>query len=154
LDDEHSSGLIRGVPFGVIAPGITVIKTLYLVNTGAAGDRRIDISIQSQATTAMATNVLERSSLDSPPSADQSDISETLQTLLVPTVEPIKVTYGTVYRRALGARMELADLTTFENEFWDDGEGGEAVVSAKMQCVGPWCLMVESVKLVRKVSSR
>jgi hypothetical protein len=146
LDNESSSGLIKGVAFGVLAPGVSVLKTLYLVNTGAAGDRMLDVSIQSRSTAIPEALTSESSELQ--------DMSETLQTLIVPTVDPIKVTYGVEYRRALGPRAGLADLRTFEGEFWDDGDGGEAMVNARMECVGPWGLEVESIQLQTQVRAQ
>jgi hypothetical protein len=145
LGEERSSGLIKGVPFGVIAPGVNVMKTLYLFNSGSPGNRMIDISVRSRSLT----------SLEQPSegmSSELDDASETLQTLVVPTVEPIKVTFDVVYRRTLGQRNGLADLTTFEETFWDDGEGGEAVVDTRMECTGPWALEVFYVRLVNQVS--
>ena len=112
----------------------------------------IDISIQSRATTAAPSNDIAHSPHDGPSSAARLDVSETLQILIVPTVEPIKVAYETVYRRALGPRLGLADLRTFESEFWDDWQGGEGVVSARMECAGPWSLEVVSVEMVKQVS--
>lgn len=141
--------MIKGVPCGVLAPGVNVIKTLYLVNTGAAGDRMIDLSVQSRSTATPS----KPTSPVSPEGRELSDVSELLQTLVVPTVDPVKVTYAVNYRRALGERPGLADLTTYEGDFWDDGDGGEAIVNVKMECAGPWGMDIEYVKLLRKVSS-
>jgi len=44
----------------------------------------------------------------------------------------------------------LVDLSTFDSEYWDDGQGGKAQVGAKLECVGPWSLSVEKVRLIRK----
>jgi hypothetical protein len=82
-----------------------------------------------------------------------SDTSEALQTLTVPTVNPITVSYNVTYKRALAEQPGLANLTTFDGEFWDDADGGEALVSARMEIMGPYSLNVESVKLIRHVSS-
>lgn len=150
--DERSTGLIKGVSFGVVAPGVTVLKTLYLVNTGAGGDRTLDISIQSRA---IPKSTSIDSPIASPASSDaqeiMSDTSEVLQTLTVPTVNPIAVSYSIAYRRALKDRLGLSDLMSFSSDFWDDGEGGEALVTSRMEAVGPWSIEVLSVKLVRKV---
>jgi hypothetical protein len=74
-----------------------------------------------------------------------------LRTLVVPTVEPVKIVYDVTYRRALDARVGLADLQSFDSEYWDDGDGGEAVVDARFQCMGPWNIMVDSVSLIKEV---
>jgi trafficking protein particle complex subunit 11 len=133
VDDEHSQSLIKGVTLGTITPGETALETLYLKNTGGVGDRVLDISIQSR----------------SPVSRDTSEV---LRTLSVPTVAPMKVEYGVKYLHARGPLPGLTDLQTYEGDYWDDGEGGEALVSARMACVGPWGVSVETVRLVRKVS--
>ncbi|KAJ7716532.1 Gryzun, putative trafficking through golgi-domain-containing protein [Mycena metata] len=139
LDDERSSSLIKGVNFGVLQPGVSVVKTLHLISTGAAGERMVDVSIQS---TAVGGHQHENPELQ--------DMTETLQTLVVPTSEAIKVNFGVVYKRALTARAGVADLRTYDHDFWDDSDGGEAIVTAQMECAGPWGLEVASVKLLRK----
>ena len=133
VEDELSQSLIKGITLGTIMPGETVLKTLYLKNTGGVGDRVLDISIQSRSPVAQ-------------------DTSEVLRTLSVPTVAPIKVEYGVKYVHARGPLPGLTDLHTYETDYWDDGEGGEALVSARMACMGPWGVSVETVRLVRKVS--
>lgn len=148
FDNQRSTGLIRGVSFGIVAPGVNALKTLYLVNTGAAGDRTLDISIQSRSIPKSSSSA---ESSDVP--AYPSDTSEALQTLTVPIVNPIKLSYDVGYTRALAERPGLAHLQTFEGDFWDDGEGGEALVSVRMEVVGPWSLEIQSVNLIRQVSS-
>jgi len=93
----------------------------------------LDISIQSR----------------SPVAQDTSDV---LHTLSVPTVAPMKVEYGVKYVHGRGPLPGLTDLHTYESDYWDDGEGGEALVKAQMACMGPWSISVETVRLVRKVS--
>lgn len=133
VDDEHSQSLIKGVTLGSIVPGATTHKTLYLTNTGGVGDRILDISLQSRSPVAQ-------------------DTSEVLRTLSVPTVAPMKVEYGVKYVHARRPLPGLTDLRTYESDYWDDGEGGEALIKARMVCAGPWSLSVETVRLVRKVS--
>jgi hypothetical protein len=133
VDDEHSQSLIKGVSLGTIMPGETAFKTLFLKNTGGVGDRVVDISIQSRSPVAQ-------------------DTSEVLRTLSVPTVASMKVEYGVKFLHARGPLPGLTDLHTYESDYWDDGEGGEALVSARMACVGPWGVSVETVRLSRKVS--
>lgn len=140
LDEERSPSLIKGVNFGILQPGVSVVKTLHLISSGAAGERMVDVSIQS---TVVGT--------ETPENPELQDMTETLQTLVVPTVEAIKVKYGVVYKRAAAARVGVADLRTYDHDFWDDGDGGEAVVTAQMECAGPWGLEVASVKLLREV---
>ncbi|KAJ6491785.1 Gryzun, putative trafficking through golgi-domain-containing protein [Mycena vitilis] len=136
LDDERSSSLIKGVNFGVLQPGASVVKTLCLTSSGGAGDRMVDVSIQSTAVGA-----------ELPENPELLDMTETLQTLVVPTLDAINVNFGVVYKRAVGARVGVADLRTYNHDFWDDGDGGEAIVTARMECAGPWGLEVVNVKL-------
>ncbi|KAH7928708.1 hypothetical protein BV22DRAFT_1004322 [Leucogyrophana mollusca] len=151
FDGQQSSGLIKGIHFGVVAPGVTALKTLYLVSGGAPGDRTIDVSVQSSST----TNDPSRSRSTSPASPAgplSRDVSETLQTLVIPTLSALEVVYDVGYRRALGKRAELADLLRYEEEGIDDGTGGdsEAVVTARVTCGGPWGLEIESLNLIRQ----
>ncbi|KAI9441462.1 Foie gras liver health family 1-domain-containing protein [Lactarius indigo] len=131
VDDEHSQNLIKGITIGAIAPGATTLKTLYLTSTGGVGDRVLDISIQSR----------------SPVSRDTSEV---LRTLSVPTVAPMSVEYGVKYLHSTRSLPRLTDLRTYESDYWDDGEGGEALINAQMTCTGPWGLSVETVRLSRK----
>jgi len=133
VDDEHSQSLIKHITLGTITPGATTLKTLYLKNTGGAGDRVLDISIQSR-------------------SPIPQDTSEVLRTLSVPTVAPINVEYGVKYLYARRPLPGLTQLHTYENDYWDDGDGGDALVRARMACSGPWGISVETARLVRKVS--
>jgi hypothetical protein len=133
VDDEHSQSLLKHVTLGTITPGSTTLKTLYLKNTGGVGDRVLDMSIQSRSPIAQ-------------------DTSEALRTLIVPTVAPVKVEYGTKYLFARGPLPGLTELHTYESDHWDDAEGGEALVRARMVCMGPWGVSVETARLVRKVS--
>ncbi|KAG7091150.1 hypothetical protein E1B28_010203 [Marasmius oreades] len=151
VDEEQSSGLLKGISLGVLAPGVSAIKTLYLRSTEAAGDRTLDISVQSRSTTS-ATGTSD-SSVAYPvdtPQPELLDITETLRTVVVPTVEPLKMTCDVTYRRAIGAQIGLADLNAFEEDFWDDGDGGEATVVSTFQCSGPWGLAIESLVLKRQ----
>lgn len=133
VDDEYSQNLIKGITIGTIAPGATTLKSLYLTSMGGVGDRVLDISIQSR-------------------SPVPRDTSEMLRTLSVPTVEPMSVEYRVKYLHTPRPLPELTDLHSYESDYWDDGEGGEALINARMTCTGPWGLSVETVRLSRKVS--
>jgi hypothetical protein len=141
VNGERSAGLLKGIPLGVLKPGVNVLKTLKLFSTGAGGDRVLDISIQSRSAVPRLDHSLEV----------EIDTTETLRTLVVPTVAPIRVVYNVGYRRPLGAQLGLADLRNYDCEFWDESSGGEAVVTANMECAGPWSLKIDSLKLIRQV---
>ncbi|KAG6857739.1 hypothetical protein H0H87_004155 [Tephrocybe sp. NHM501043] len=96
LGDERSSNFIKGVPFGVLPPGATALKTLYLINSGAPGDRMIDISVQSRTTHIITDS--EDSELD--------DMTETTEMLVVPAVDPFKIVQRISYRQGLDSWSE------------------------------------------------
>ncbi|KAI0943837.1 hypothetical protein AcV7_001818 [Taiwanofungus camphoratus] len=146
--DERSSSLIKGVALGVLAPGVSVLKALYLTNTAAVGDRTIDISVQTRAISSVGST--SPVSPESPSAPIVADRYETLRTILIPVVEPIKVEYQTVYRRSLAGQPGLADLRTYTAEFWDDGDGGEAEIMSLMTCLAPSGVVVEGIKLNRQ----
>lgn len=139
MGDELSSGLIKGVAFGTLSPGTSSVKTLHLISTGGAGDRILDISLQSRAT-------VEGDTTNSP-----EDISEILKTVTVPTVHPLVTSHNIVYRRATSARLALTDLRSFDEDFWDDGEGGEGDITFTLQCTGPWSFELDGLEFIRKV---
>ena len=49
MDDQRSTSLIKGVACGTLAPGVGILKKLFLTNHGGDGERVIDISVQSEA---------------------------------------------------------------------------------------------------------
>jgi trafficking protein particle complex subunit 11 len=138
------------VSFGVIGPGVNVVRTLYLQSAGAPGDRMVDISVRTLCTA--GTNTETEAGTGVVVEQERGDVSETLRTLVVPTVEAVKVAYKVVYRRKVGEAMGPGDLRVFEPDYCDDGEGGEGVVDVRFECGGPWQVAVESVRLVRKVN--
>ncbi|KAL0072574.1 hypothetical protein AAF712_000337 [Marasmius tenuissimus] len=141
IDDEQSSGLIKGVSLGSLDPGASASKILHIVGTGAPGDRTVDVSVQSRSPTA------HRESQDDESQPELLDITETLQTVVVPTTEPFKMVCDVIYRRAVRPQPGLADLRSFESDFWDDGDGGVAEVRSAFRCNGPWTLEIQSLVL-------
>ena len=80
-----------------------------------------------------------------------ADTGETLRTVVVPTVSPIEAETSVTYSRSRNAQPPLADLETYDHEFWEDGVGGEATVVTSWRCVGPHGLHIESVKMIKDV---
>ena len=159
MEDARSSSLIKGVQLGVIAPGVTVTKVLHLFSTGAGGDRMIDISIQSRTMTAgkhesdQATEDQEEDEDDNDGETSSHDTMEHLHMIVIPTMNPFKLTHNVTYSRALDTWSGLANLETFDEAFWDDRKGGEALVTAMLSCVGPSSLNIESLRLERQVGA-
>ncbi|KAH8115389.1 Gryzun, putative trafficking through golgi-domain-containing protein [Phellopilus nigrolimitatus] len=142
IEDEQSSGLIKGISYGVLHPGTTACKTLHLVSTSSAGERMLDVSIQS------------RTVLPGHPEA--SPTNEVLQTLVIPVVAPFKVKHETSYTHRSSIDPGQADLTTFDADYWDDSVGGRAFVVTIFECVdcaGASSVSIESVKLNAKGSA-
>jgi hypothetical protein len=139
-------GLIKGVHLGTLEAGATTTKLLYLTSTGGAGDRSLDLSFQSTSPNdEPLVNALS-------PTSDARPGTELLETLVVPTVHPFKMEQRISYKRTSKASRGLLDMETFGNDYWDDSDGGQAVITTSLSCVGPWSTMVESCKLVRKVT--
>lgn len=153
LDDQQSTSLVKGVHFGIIRPGENAQKTLYLLGSGAEGDRTLDISVQSRTVDegtedADTQDEAEDSTAEKPP----AEITETLRTLTISTVHPFKRSSTVEYSRSLKERVSIADLDAFEPGFWDGGEGGEAAVTMTLECAGPWKVEVQGLKLIKKVA--
>lgn len=115
----------------------------------------LDISIQSTSVQPESTSEGDD---DAEPCSSSSlsehatiDSCEKLQTIVIPTSGALAVTYDVAYRRSKGAMPALADLSTVEDDFWDDSYGGVAVVTTRIECLAPCGLVVESLKLHRQV---
>lgn len=148
FDDQRSSGLIKGIQFGIIAPGVSASKTLYLVGSGAPGDRMIDISIQS--TSVQVASMTNDDDAEHPRSSSSSsthaavDACEKLQTILIPMSRALSVTYDVSYRRSKNA-------IPAEDDVWGDSYGGVAIITARIECSAPCGLLIEGLKLHRQV---
>ena len=160
VEDIRSSSLIKGIELGVLEPGVTIVKILHLFNTGASGDRMIDISIQSRVVIAgKHESDLEGDREDDEDDEDfdgetsSDDSMEHLHMIVIPTTNPFKLSHSVVYRHASDPWAGLANLETFDQTFWDDRRGGQALVTATLSCVGPWSLNIESLRLERQVSA-
>ncbi|PPQ93844.1 hypothetical protein CVT25_013553 [Psilocybe cyanescens] len=160
VDNERSASLVKGINLGVLSPGTSAVKTLHLFNSGAGGDRVVDVSVQTRTKIPQRkededkeddgeNDGPEREEDDESHPNSGNDMMEHLKLLVVPTVKAIQVTNDVVYRRALDPWSGLADLKTFDESFWDTRQGGEALVNIVMTCVGPWGLNVESIELGR-----
>jgi hypothetical protein len=157
FDGEKSSSLIRGIHLGVLAPGVSTVKTLHMFNTGAGGDRVVDVSIQTKAVIPKGDDDVGGvdDDADSEEGDDEDVISDTMEhlsLLVVPTINPVDVSYSISYGRDTSSWAGLTDLATFEDTFWDCRRGGHAIVTVTMTCVGPWNLLIENIDLERKVS--
>lgn len=151
MDDQRSTSLLKAVACGVLAPGVSVLKKLCLANTGAPGERVIDISVQSHSTAQPPTSPVSPTTPASATAPSLVDRSETLRTLAVPTVLPVEVEHTVTYRRPTKPQPGLADLMTFEGSHKDEAVAVEAIVTSIVSVVATSGLVVESVVLHRKV---
>jgi hypothetical protein len=101
----------------------------------------VDISVQSRPT----------GSEEIDDSLEFQDVTEILQTLIVPTVDPIESHHTVTYTRSTSEWTGLADLRTFDTDFWDNRHGSEALINSTMLCVGPSAIEIESIRLGREV---
>ena len=159
FDGQISSGLIKGVLFGTVNPGVSVVKTLTLMSSGAPGDRTIDVSVQSSTTLRSAA----ASPSPSQPQARSTSLSETLdvpqnldtaeilRTLLIPTLNTFTVRQDVIYQRSLQPPPALADLSVLEKPHSETHSDGEAVVTTVVECSAPCGVEVENVVLRRVV---
>lgn len=147
LENEESTSLIRGVNFGVLEPGVESVKTLYLLNTGVVGDRTLDVSIRSQPAASLPASPTPQTA----DSAGLHDVNETLQTLVVPTTQAIKITSNVTYQRSLQPHPGLADLKTYGNDFWEDTVSGEAIITSIFRCAASCGLKLEGIQFENQV---
>jgi trafficking protein particle complex subunit 11 len=136
IEGETSNSLIKGVSLGSLPPGAKVHKTLLLRATGGEGDRTLDISVQSRP---------------SGSAEEEGPTTETLQTLIVPVVAAFKTVLDVAYRRSTASARGIADPNSYDVNYWDDADGGEAIVTAHIECPGPWEIEIEEIQLVKKV---
>ena len=147
LEDEESTSLIRGVKFGILGPGAETIKTLYLSNAGAVGNRTLDVSIRSQPTARLQSSPIPQTR----DSGGVQDVNETLQTLVIPTTRAIKISSNVTYQRSLQPHPGLADLRTYGNDFWEDKVSGEATITSIFQCAASCGLKLEGIRFESQV---
>ena len=133
IEDERSSGLIKGIEFGTIHPGETSIKVLYLSMSGAAGPRIIDISIQSRVDTEEIT---------------QND-SEILKTVTVQGLLPFSWETDVTYFHPVDNPAPWLDLSQIDAE--RHRIEAEALMAIKLKLESPWELFVQSIRLIEKV---
>ena len=147
IDDQQSTGLIKGINIGLLGPGVTACKTVYLRSSGTTGERLIDFSIQSLLPSKEGEDTSRGAS-------HLSERCELLQTLAIPTVAPFKVKHETIYSRRDGKAPGPAHLSLFDPDFWDDADGGKALITSTFECVdcdGAGDILVDRMQLVQKV---
>ncbi|PIL33423.1 hypothetical protein GSI_04045 [Ganoderma sinense ZZ0214-1] len=152
MDDQRSTSLIKGVACGTLAPGVSILKKLYLTNHGGDGERVIDISVQSEARAPSLAPAAPPASPTSPTlsTAPLVDKTETLRTIAIAAIQAFTVAHATTYRRPTRLQPGLADLETFGGGKRDEGSAVEALVTSTMTVVAPSGIVIDSMVLQRK----
>ncbi|KAF8584313.1 hypothetical protein K439DRAFT_1633686 [Ramaria rubella] len=145
LENDRSTGLIKGVSHGCLTPGQVVAKTLLLHNTGVSGDRTIDVSVQCETPNSGAGVDNDVASPVSPhPSAD---VSETLHTLVIPTFSALETESLASYRRptrlSTDPPLASADLDSYEASTLDTQ--AEVVLRTTVVSRGPQDVTIENL---------
>ncbi len=155
MDDQRSTSLIKGVACGTLAPGVSILKKLYLTNHGGDGERVIDISVQSEARAPSIAPTATPASPTSPTSstAPLVDRTETLRTIAIMAIQAFTVVHAASYRRPTRPQPGLADLETFDGGKRDEASAVEAVVTSTLTVAAPSGVVIDSMVLQRKVST-
>ncbi|KAF5354759.1 hypothetical protein D9756_005506 [Leucocoprinus leucothites] len=139
IDHEQSSSLIKGVLCGVVKPGVAVVKTLHLLSQGAAGDRILDISVQTKVPEGLSPG-------DQETQESREDTMENLQTIVIPTVDAFQLTQDIAYQHNAEGWSALTDLESYEENHEDYRRGIEAIVVTDIRVVGPSSVYIEHVE--------
>lgn len=157
IGPHQSNTMIRGISVGSLVLHSTsstnsknsnseITQTLLIKNTGGAGERVVDMSVRTRPKR-KRTEAEREIEID----VTMESQTETLKTISIPCVDPLKVSYDVLYRRRPAA-------TSSSPSFWDvpidqDAEVDlkslehEAVVWTTICCLGPWSIEVEKVVL-------
>jgi hypothetical protein len=133
---------------GTVKPGDTVRKVVWLLNRNSPGKRLLDFSIRSSphlegpgeselAAAGAAHSLLSQ--------------AEHLRTISVPVVRPFHCSFDPSYRHSFGVKKKKSKVLDLqEPDAWSDA--CRAVVHARLGCLGPWPVDVQSITLVATVS--
>lgn len=145
VDNETIAGGVHTISLGVLAPGQTSSKTIYLKTSGLPGDRLLEFSLRVRAPEPDASSATPSTMSDSRSTPAPAEIP---QTLVVPAVHPLHCTFDAVYRKKRRPLKPLMDMT--EPDGW---EGAcEMMLGAKIRAFGPSSIVIENVTLSCDVS--
>ena len=151
MDDQKSTSLIKAVACGALAPGVSLLKRLVLTNTGTPGERVVDISVQTRTGPPIPLSPSTPASPNAP--APAVDRTETLRTISVEAMSPLKAEHKVVYKRPTRVQPGLVDLSTFDGSKRDEANAVETLVTSTLTVMAPSGLVIDSVVLIRKVRS-
>ncbi|KIK67572.1 hypothetical protein GYMLUDRAFT_69742 [Collybiopsis luxurians FD-317 M1] len=165
MDTYQSNAMIRGIPLGLLAlhphssssAPAQITRTLWIKNTGGAGDRVFDMGVRTRPV--FGENRIANPRLE----------TETLKTVSIPCIEPLSVSYDVTYRRRPPPApsggpaksdgkswwlIESAELSKDEDNASTWVERVEAdtevIVRTTFGCIAPSGVKVEKVVLKNK----
>lgn len=140
FESEESTGLIKGVSFGTLAPTTVASKTLLLVSSGTPGLRTLDISVRSKTVVELSA---DRDEVEEP------DSCEILQTLHIPVTRPFASTSTTAYHRTTGHPRPLLDLAQYDRGAFNPTV--HATIATDLTNVGKWPVEIQRVSWISEV---
>ncbi|EJD46843.1 hypothetical protein AURDEDRAFT_86850 [Auricularia subglabra TFB-10046 SS5] len=144
LDEQRSTALLKGVAFGTLGPGESVSKVLTLLSTRAAGDRVLDISVQSRGVSGNDEQPDSPDDAERHDSADR-DTNDILHTLTVPTVPPLECAWSVAYSRPREDMRAPADMSSYDQDAFEGDVDAHLVLTCTSP--GPWAIELQSVEL-------
>lgn len=83
----------------------------------------------------------------------ENDVTEKLQTIAIPTSNAFQFTQEVFYQHNMKGWSALADLSSYEESFVDNGRGAEAMVVTDVRVAGSWSMYIDHVQYEETVSA-
>ncbi|SGY32475.1 BQ5605_C002g01369 [Microbotryum silenes-dioicae] len=148
VDEEWSLSFIKGISLGTITPKTRLRKTMHLECVGAAGDRLLDLSVRSIASSLKTAPVAEVPSAPDngiiEPAPPSNNFTELLRSIIIPAVDPLRSAFQVMVHQKRKALKPLLDLAPPSE--WD--AASDVTVVGTIHAAGPWDLEMTSLKLV------
>ncbi|KDE06050.1 hypothetical protein MVLG_03604 [Microbotryum lychnidis-dioicae p1A1 Lamole] len=148
VDEEWSLSFIKGISLGTITPKTRLRKTMHLECVGAAGDRLLDLSVRSIASSLKTAPVAEVPSAPDngiiEPAPPSNNFTELLRSIIIPAVYPLRSAFQVMVHQKRKALKPLLDLAPPSE--WD--AASDVTVVGTIHAAGPWDLEMTSLKLV------
>lgn len=127
-------------------------QTLLIKNTGGAGERVVDMSVRTRPKRKISSVGTDETETDMTLESE----TETLKTISIPCVDPLKVSYDISYRRRMAATSSSSSPLLWDAPINEDTDVDprsleyEAVIRTAISCLGPWTVEVEKVVLKKR----
>lgn len=136
VDELNSHTILKAVHIGTLSPSTSIRKSFRLFANGTPGDRHIDISVNAHP-----------SLLNSSPEKATPSVTNIIQSLIVPTVQPLFVQFDTQFHKKRRAPQALMDMRDIEG--WEGAS--DVTLVAKLWAAGPAEIAVLGIELNLKV---